>query len=30
MPKGSVIAFDELGMEKWKGETVAFKEFFKK
>tara|TARA_Y100000816_G_C26088760_1_gene574984 strand:+ start:585 stop:1337 length:753 start_codon:yes stop_codon:yes gene_type:complete len=29
MPKGSVIAFDELGMEKWKGETVAFKEFFK-
>ena len=29
MPKGSIIAFDELGMEKWKGETVAFKEFFK-
>lgn len=29
MPKGSVIAFDELGMEKWRGETIAFKEFFK-
>ena len=28
MPKGSIIAFDELGMEKWKGESIAFKEFF--
>lgn len=30
MPKGSIIAFDELGMEKWKGESIAFKEFFSK
>ena len=30
MPKGSIIAFDELGMEKWKGEFIAFKEFFSK
>ena len=27
--KGGIIAFDELGMEKWAGETIAFKEYFK-
>lgn len=27
--KGGIIAFDELGMEKWGGETLAFKKFFK-
>ena len=25
--KGGVVAFDELAMAKWKGETIAFKEF---
>tara|TARA_B100001093_G_C26633412_1_gene929909 strand:- start:173 stop:922 length:750 start_codon:yes stop_codon:yes gene_type:complete len=30
IPKGGVVAFDEIGMEKWKGETLAFKEFFGK
>ena len=29
IPSGGVIAFDELGMEKWSGETIAFKEYFK-
>ena len=23
------MAFDELGMEKWGGETIAYKEYFK-
>jgi len=27
--KGGVVAFDELAMAKWKGETVAFKEFMR-
>ncbi|MDB9998304.1 TylF/MycF family methyltransferase [Alphaproteobacteria bacterium] len=26
VPKGGVVAFDELAMKKWEGETVAFKE----
>jgi hypothetical protein len=26
--KGGIIAFDELGMEKWAGETIAFKKYF--
>ena len=30
IPKGGVVAFDEISMEKWKGETLAFKEYFKK
>ncbi len=28
MPRGSVIAFDQLNQKKWCGETVAMKEFF--
>jgi hypothetical protein len=28
MPKGSVIAFDQLNQKKWYGETAAVKEFF--
>jgi Macrocin-O-methyltransferase (TylF) len=28
MPKGSVIAFDQLNQRKWHGETLAIKEFF--
>lgn len=27
--KGGIIAFDEIGMEKWAGETLAFKKYFK-
>lgn len=27
--KGGIIAFDELGTEKWVGETIAYKKFFK-
>jgi hypothetical protein len=27
--KGGVVAFDELAKAKWKGETIAFKEFLK-
>jgi hypothetical protein len=27
--KGGVVAFDELAMAKWKGETIAFKEFLR-
>lgn len=27
--KGGIVAFDEIGMEKWAGETLAFKEYFK-
>jgi len=30
IPKGGVVAFDEIAMEKWKGETIAFKEYFGK
>jgi hypothetical protein len=26
VPKGGVVAFDELAQKKWEGETVAFKE----
>ena len=26
VPKVGVVAFDELAMKKWEGETVAFKE----
>jgi hypothetical protein len=29
MPKGSIIAFDELGEKRWQGETAAFLELFK-
>ena len=29
IPKGGVVAFDEISMEKWKGETLAFKEYLK-
>ena len=29
MPKGSIIVFDELNTDKYPGETLAFKEFFK-
>jgi hypothetical protein len=28
MPKGSIIAFDELNNEAWKGETIAALEYF--
>jgi len=28
VPKGGVIAFDELNQRKWGGETIAFKEHF--
>jgi hypothetical protein len=28
MPKGAVIAFDQLNQKKWHGETLAMKEFF--
>lgn len=28
MPKGSIIAFDQLNQKKWYGETSAIKEFF--
>lgn len=28
VPKGGVIAFDELNQRKWEGETIAFKEYF--
>ncbi|MDP2652764.1 MAG: TylF/MycF/NovP-related O-methyltransferase [Candidatus Omnitrophota bacterium] len=28
VPKGGVVAFDELNAPKWAGETQAFKEFF--
>jgi len=30
IPVGGVVAFDEIAMEKWKGETIAFKEYFGK
>tara|TARA_B100001057_G_C22782096_1_gene924079 strand:+ start:95 stop:844 length:750 start_codon:yes stop_codon:yes gene_type:complete len=30
IPSGGIVAFDELGMEKWGGETLAYKEYFKK
>ena len=26
VPKGGIVAFDELNSAKWKGETIAFKE----
>ncbi len=29
IPSGGIVAFDELGMEKWVGETIAYKEYFK-
>ncbi len=29
VPSGGIVAFSELGLEKWVGETIAFKEFFK-
>ncbi len=29
MPKGSIIAFDEVNNEAWKGETIAALEYFK-
>lgn len=29
MPKGSIIAFDEVNNEYWKGETIAALEYFK-
>ena len=29
MPKGSIIAFDEINNEYWKGETIAALEYFK-
>ena len=30
VPSGGVVAFDEIGNEKWIGESIAFKEFFNK
>ena len=29
VPSGGVVVFDEIGNEKFVGETLAFKEFFK-
>jgi hypothetical protein len=29
MPRGAIIAFDQLNQKKWAGETIAFKKFFK-
>jgi len=29
VPKGGVVAFDELAQKKWEGETIAFKEHLK-
>jgi len=29
IPKGGIIVFDEIGNEKWVGETIAYKKFFK-
>jgi len=28
VPNGGIVAFDELNSKKWKGETIAFKEYF--
>ena len=29
IPTGGIVVFDEIGNERWVGETLAFKEFFK-